>query len=140
MRPSSLLALLGFFILIVGTFCPLLRAFHVTNFTLYQANRPFGITLLLVGVIGILCTVLNQTKVIRIAAWVAVVLVVVLYAGVIFKVKSMFGSLPFKGVSAFLERQIKFKWGMYTLFAGAILSLIGALSTKKPLNIQQVAQ
>lgn len=96
--------------------------------------------LLLVGVIGILCTVLNQVKVIKIAAWAAFTLVALLFLAAVFKVKTTFSFIPFKGVSGFLARQIAFKWGWYVLFAGALLSLAGALSTRKPLIIQPVTE
>ncbi|RFZ90887.1 hypothetical protein D0C36_18220 [Mucilaginibacter conchicola] len=106
----------------------------------YKLNQPYGMVLLLVGVIGILCTVLNQVKVTKIAAYAAVILVALLFVAAVFKVKTTFSFVPFKGVSGFLAKQIAFKWGWYVLFAGALLSLAGALSTKKPLNIQPVNQ
>lgn len=136
MRLPSLLALLGFVILIVATFCPLLRPFHLFNMNVYKLNQPYGMALLLVGVIGILCTVLNQVKVIRIAAWASVALVTLLFIAAVFKVKTTFGFIPFKGISGFLSRQIAFKWGWYLLFAGALLSLAGATGFRKAVNIQ----
>ncbi|WP_377115804.1 hypothetical protein [Mucilaginibacter litoreus] len=104
----------------------------------YKLNQPYGMALLLVGVIGVLCTVLNQVKVTRIAAWAAVVLVALLFIAALFKVKTSFSFVPFKGVGNFLSRQIAFKWGWYVLFAGALLSLAGSLFIKKPLNVQLV--
>jgi hypothetical protein len=78
MRPASLLSLIGFILLIAATFCPMLRPFHLFNMNVYKLNQPYGMAIMLVGVIGILCTVLNQTKVTRIAAWASLVLVVLL--------------------------------------------------------------
>ena len=62
MRPASLLSLIGFTILIVATFCPMLRPFHLVNWNVYKLNQPYGMAIMLTGVIGILCTVLNQTN------------------------------------------------------------------------------
>jgi hypothetical protein len=131
MRPASLLSLLGFIILIAATFCPMLRAFHVKTFDVYGLSKPYGIVIMLVGVIGILCTVLNQTKVTRIAAWASLVLVVLLYIAAFLKVKASFSFIPFKGINGFLTRQIAFKWGWYVLFTGPILAVIGVSLSKK---------
>ncbi|MBD1384553.1 hypothetical protein IDJ75_04620 [Mucilaginibacter rigui] len=131
MRPASLLSLLGFIVLIAATFCPMLRPFHLFNMNVYKLNQPYGMVIMLVGVIGILCTVLNQTKVIRIAAWASLILVVLLYIAAFLKVKASFSFIPFKGINGFLTRQIAFKWGWYVLFTGALLAVIGASISKK---------
>lgn len=131
MRPASLLALLGFVILIVATFCPMLRPFHLFNWNVYQLNQPYGMALMLAGVIGILCTVLNQVKVTRITAWISLALVVLLFIAALLKVKTTFSFIPFKGINGFLTRQIAFKWGWYVLFVGPVLSVLGALASKK---------
>jgi bacteriorhodopsin len=47
------------------------------------------------------------------------------------KVKASFSFIPFKGINGYLTRQIAFKWGWYVLFAGAALSVLGVLSSKK---------
>ena len=131
MRPASLLSLTGFILLIVATFCPMLRPFHLFNMNVYKLNQPYGMAIMLVGVIGILCTMLNQTKVTRIAAWASLVLVVLLYIAAFLKIKASFSFIPFKGIEGFFTRQIAFKWGWYVLFTGAGLSVIGALASKK---------
>jgi hypothetical protein len=59
MRLSALLSLAGFIILIVGTYCLILRPF-IGNWDVYDGSKPYGIVILLVAVIGILGTVLNQ--------------------------------------------------------------------------------
>lgn len=136
MRPSSLIALLGFILLIAATYCPMLRVFHVASWNVYKLNQPYGIVIMLTGVIGILCTALNQLKVTRIAAWASLVLVVLLYIAAVLKVKTTFSFVPFKGLNGFLTRQITFKWGWFVLFAGAILSVLGAVFSPKPTYIR----
>ncbi|MDB5286223.1 MAG: hypothetical protein JWR05_1172 [Mucilaginibacter sp.] len=131
MRPSSLIALLGFILLIAATYCPMLRVFHIASWNVYKLNQPYGIVIMLVGVIGVLGTVLNQLKITRIAAWAALVLVVLLYIAAVLKVKTTFSFVPFKGLNGFLTRQITFQWGWFVLFAGAILSVLGAVFSKK---------
>jgi hypothetical protein len=136
MRPASLISLLGFILLIGATFCPMLRPFHLFNWDVYQLNRPYGMVIMLVGIIGILGTVLNQVKITRLSAWVSLTLVILLFIAAILKVKTTFSFIPFKGINGYLTRQIAFKWGWYVLFAGALLSVIGVLVNKKPNYIQ----
>jgi len=131
MRPASLLSLLGFIILIAATFCPMLRPFHLFNMNVYKLNQPYGMVIMLVGVIGILCTILNQAKVSRIAAWASLILVILLYIAAFLKVKASFSFIPFKGINGFLTRQIAFKWGWYVLFTGAVLAVTGVSLSKK---------
>jgi hypothetical protein len=131
MRPSSLIALFGFILLIAATYCPMLRVFHIASWNVYNLNQPYGIVIMLVGVVGILGTVLNQRKVTRIAAWAALVLVMLLYIAAVLKVKTTFSFVPFKVLNGFLTRQITFKWGWFVLFAGAILSFFGAMFSKR---------
>jgi hypothetical protein len=136
MRPASLLTLMGFVLLIVATFCPMLRPFHLINWNVYKLNQPYGMALMLVGVIGILCTVLNQVKITRITAFISLALVALLFLAAVLKVKTTFSFIPFRGINGFLTGQIAFKWGWYVLFAGPLLSITGVLFTKKRSHIR----
>jgi hypothetical protein len=131
MPTKSYLSFAGFVMLIAATYCPLLRPFGLRNLDLYQVNQPFGLLLLLIGVIGILGVVLRQKAITRLCAWFALVLVIVLYIAAIFKIHQFFGFIPFKSISGFLARQIKFKWGWFVLLGGPILAIVGVLTTKR---------
>lgn len=135
MRLPALLSLFGFILLIAGTYCPMLRPFHLLNWNVYQMNQPFGLLLMLTGVIGILCTFLNQLKVSRFAAFISLILVALLFIAAVLKVKTSFSFIPFKGLNAFLTRQIKFKWGWFVLLAGPVMAIAGTILSRKTLNI-----
>lgn len=130
MRLSSILSFAGFALLFAATYCPLLRVFHVTSWNIYKLNQPYGLVLLLVAVVGIIVSFLNQAKIMRVTAWLSVALVVLLLVAAIMKVNSAFSFIPFKGINRFLTSQLKFQWGWYVMFAGPVLALIGALSGK----------
>lgn len=132
MRISSILSFVGFVLLFAGTYCPLLRPFHIVSWNVYQLNQPYGLVMLLAAVIGIAASFLNQPKIIRTAAWVSVALVVMLFIAALLKIHFAFSFIPFHKFEAFLAKQIKFKWGWYVLLAGALLALAGALSIRKP--------
>jgi hypothetical protein len=131
MRISSILSFVGFVLLFAGTYCPLLRPFHIMNWNVYQLNQPYGLVMLLVAIIGIAGSFLNQPKIIRAAAWGSVVLVVMLLIAALLKIHFAFSFIPFHKFEAFLARQVKFKWGWYVLFTGAAFALAGALSIRK---------
>ena len=128
MRLNSLLSLTGFIILIAATYCPVLRPFHLFNMDVYAANKPYGIVILLVAVIGILGTFFNQLKVTRSAAWASLILVALFYVLAFLKVHTSFSFIPFHSIDAFLTRQIKFKWGWIPLFIGPLVAIAGALT------------
>jgi hypothetical protein len=135
MRISSILSFTGFVLLFAGTYCPLLRPFHLFSWNVYQLNQPYGLVLLLAAVIGIVASFLNQPKIIRAVAWVSLVLVIMLFIAALLKIHFAFKFIPFHKFEAFMARQIKFKWGWYVLFTGAIIALAGALSSKPKVYI-----
>ena len=127
MRLPSLISFIGFVILMAATWCPLLRPFHLFNWDVYDLNKPYGMVILLISVVGILGVVLNQPKLVKLTAWASLALVTLLLLAAVLKVHASFSFIPFKGITSFLEHQIKFKWGWYLLFAGPLVALVGTL-------------
>jgi hypothetical protein len=127
MRIPSIIAFLGFILLLAGTWCPLLRPFNLFKMDVYQLNFTYGLVLLLIAVIGILGVGLNHAKLVRITAWASLTLVVLLFVAAFLKVNTSFSFVPFKSLASLLSKQIKFVWGWYVLFAGPILALTGSL-------------
>lgn len=132
---KSILAFIGFVMLIAATYCPLLRAFGIASFDVYDMNKPYGIVLLLVAVIGIAGVVLRQLSIAKSAAWVSLTLVVLLLIAAFFKIHNTFSIIPFKGIAGYLTSKIKYKWGWYPLFLGPILAVIGIVTTKSSIVI-----
>jgi len=124
MRISTFISFAGFVLLIVGTFCPIIH-FALFNQTVYQLNKPYGLVFLLVAVVGILGTVLNNKKLTRLIAWVLAGLVVVFYIAALIKIHFSFSFIPFHSLSNYLTGKITFRWGWYLLCTGAALALAG---------------
>lgn len=127
MRLPSLVSFIGFVLLMAGTWCPLLRPFHLFNMDVYSLNRPYGMVILLISVVGILGVILNRKQLVRLTGWVSFILVLVLFIAAYMKVHTSFSFLPFKSIAGFLSGQIKFKWGWYMLFAGPLIALGGSM-------------
>jgi hypothetical protein len=134
MSPKSYLSFVGFVVLMAATWCPLLRPFGLVSWDLYDLNKPYGMVVLLVSVVGIAGIVLKQYKIARMAAWLGLVLVVLVYIAAQLKVNTTISFIPFKGMAGFLTKLIKFKWGWYLLFGGSVLSV---LAVPKPLGGEQ---
>jgi len=93
--------------------------------------------ILLVAVIGILGAFLNRVQLVKFSAWVALILISLLLLAAVLKINASFSFIPFKSISGFLSKQIRFKWGWYVLFAGAAIALAGALASKQKLKIDK---
>lgn len=135
MRIGSFITLLGFILIIAGTFCPLLRPFGLFSWDVYALKKPYGIVMLVIAIIGVLSSVLQQRKLASTAAVVSLLLVVLLYAAAVLQVNTTFSFIPFKGISAGLSKLIKFKWGWYVLFIGGVISVFGSIANRPPKNI-----
>jgi len=131
MRLPVFTSFVGFVLLIAATYCPMLHLSPLRSWDVYDLNKPYGMTILLVAVVGIVGTVFNQPKIIRMAALISLLLVVVFYIAAVFKVNTTFSFIPFKSISGYLSKQIKFKWGWYLLFAAQLLSLTVFLGRSK---------
>ena len=129
MQPKAYLSLVGFFIFMAATWCPLLRPFGIVNWNAYDLNKPYGMVLLLVAVIGIVAIMLKQQGLARVAALGSLVLVILFFIAAQLKVNTTFSFIPFKVMAGFLTKLIKFKWGWYPLFAGAVMSVIGTFKS-----------
>jgi hypothetical protein len=116
--------------LIAATYCPLFRPLHIVNWDMYKANMPYGITVLLVAVVGIIGVVLMQRKLVRLTAWLSLALVILFYFLALLKIHYSFTFIPFHSFERYMERQIRFKWGWWLLVAGPVLAVAGALREK----------
>jgi hypothetical protein len=132
MRLYNLISFVGFVLLIAATYCPVLSPFNIHNMDVYDGNKPYGIVILLVAIVGIIGTVFSNAQLVKLTAWLTLGLVVLFYILALIKVHTSFSFIPFHKLDAYLSRQIKFKWGWYPLVMGPLLAIVGVLMTKKP--------
>ena len=131
MRLSNLVSFIGFVVIIVGTWCPLLRPVPLVVWDVYQCNQPYGIVILLVTIVGIIGTVFSRQGIINLMAWFSFILVALFLVLAWLKVHTSFSFLPFKSWENYMVKHVRYKWGWYVLFAGAIVALIGAIAGKR---------
>jgi hypothetical protein len=133
MRPFTFISFVGFVMLIAATYCPMLQFLLLRSWDVYDLNKPYGMVMLLIFVIGIIGTVFNRVKLTRLAALISLGFVVLFYLAALLKVHAAFSFIPFKSISGYLSNQIKFKWGWYLLFAGQLLTLASFMGKSKKL-------
>jgi hypothetical protein len=131
MRISSFITFVGFVLIAAGCYCPLLRPFHLFNYNLFDLSKPYGMAVLLISVIGILGVALKQRALARTSAIINTLLVALIFAAAIFKVDTSFSFIPFKGLATALSHAIKYKYGWYVLFGGAVLAVGGAFADRR---------
>jgi len=150
MRIPLLISFVGFVLIIMATFCPILKLFYVINWDVYDGSLPYGVVILLIAIIGIISTVFDQVKIVRFTAWVLIGLVVLFYLLTLLKIYTSFGFISinakgvkvntspslFHSVDKFLVSKVKFMWGIYVLFLGAILAPAGTLLNKNISNFK----
>lgn len=124
MQPKAFISFAGFVLIMAATWCPLLRPFGIITWNLYDLNKPYGMVVLLIAIVGIAGIVLKQYKISRMAGFISLALVILVYIAAQLKVNTTFSFIPFKSMAGFLTKLIKFKWGWYPLFAGAVLSVL----------------
>jgi predicted membrane channel-forming protein YqfA (hemolysin III family) len=131
MRLNNLISFVGFVMLIAGTYCPILRPLHLVNWDVYDGNKPYGIVMLLVAVVGILGTVMSRQKIVKLTAWLSLGLVILFLILAWLKVHTSFTFIPFHAIENLAIRSVKYKWGWFPLFGGAALAVAGVLSGRK---------
>ena len=130
MRFNILTSFVGFVVLIAGTYCPILHPI-IGSWDVYDGNKAYGIVILLVALVGVLGTVFNEARIIRMTAWLSLCLVALFYVLAILKVRTSFTFIPLHFVARYLTSKLKFKWGWYLLFGGPLLALAGVFLGKK---------
>jgi len=140
MRPASFASFVGFVLTIAATYCPLFRPLGIVNWDMYDCNKPYGIVVLLVAVVGIIGLVFMQMNIARMAAWLLVGLIILFYFLSLLKIHTSFSFIPFHSISRFLAGKIKFRWGWWLLVAGPVLALLGALKEKLKYKIPNQPQ
>ncbi|HZY40033.1 MAG TPA: hypothetical protein VFE53_25450 [Mucilaginibacter sp.] len=138
MRLNNLISFVGFVVLIAGTYCPILRPLHLINWDVYDGNKPYGIVMLLVAIVGILGAVMSQQKIVKLTAWLSLGLVALFLALAWLKVHTSFTFIPFHAIENLAIKSVKYKWGWFMLFGGALLAVVGALTKRK--NVIKAAE
>lgn len=126
MTPRNFISLGGFILLIAGIFSPLISPFDFVKWNLFDLNRTFAIVVLVTAIVGLAGTMMKSSQLAKFAGWIALGLVVLVFAAAVTKVNTAFSFIPFPKLSHSLSRLIHYRWGWYLLSAGPVLALLGS--------------
>lgn len=126
MAPCRIVSLVGFVLVIIGIFCPLISPLGLVRWNLLDLNQTFGLILNAVATSGVIFTFKKQpANLYKLNAWIAFGLVVFIFIAVVMKVHTAFSFIPFPKIANTLSGFIHYRWGWYLLFAGSVLALLG---------------
>ncbi len=130
MSPRTFVTFAGFIMLIAGIFSPLISPLGLVKWNLFDLNQPFAIVVLVISIIGLVGTIMQNKRLAKFAALISLALVVLVYIAALMKVKTSFSFIPFPKLSQTLAGFIHYRWGWYLLFFGPILALLGSVNRK----------
>lgn len=130
MAPRTFVTFTGFVMLIAGIFSPLISPLGLVKWNLFDLNRVFAIVVLVIAIVGLAGTIMQNKQLTKFAALISLALVVLVFVAAEMKVKTSFSFIPFPKLSQTLSGLIHYRWGWYLLFAGPVLALLGSRKSK----------
>jgi len=130
MAPRTFVTIAGFIILIAGIFSPVISPLGFVKWNLFDLNKTFAIVLLIVAIVGLVGSIIKNNQLAKIASWITLGLVALVFIAAVMKVNTAFSFIPFPKLSQTLSGLIHYRWGWYLLFAGPILALLGSVNRK----------
>ncbi|MCG2793647.1 MAG: hypothetical protein L6262_08905 [Weeksellaceae bacterium] len=118
------LQLIGFFLVVAGSFLPLVHIPIVGNWNFWKVDYTLAIILWGFSLFTLVFILTGKSKSIRITAFLVILLFV--FAIVAIKLKSLnyFSFLPFKSWQSSFAGIVKLSWGWFIEFLGVFLILI----------------
>ncbi len=135
MTPRAFVSFVGFIMLIVGIYSPLISPLGLVKWNLLDLNKTFAFILQAVAMSGVIFNFKKQPAILhKLNAWIAFSLVVLLFIAAVMKVNTAFSFIPFPKLSHTLSGFIHYRWGWYLLFVGSVLALLGSFGSRKSLH------
>ncbi len=121
------LQLIGLFLVVAGSFLPLVHIPIVGNWNYWKVDHTLAIAVWGFSVLILLFVLINRTKLVRIVACVMLLLFVFTIIAIKLKSLDYFSFLPFKSWQSTFAGIVKLSWGWFIEFLGAILILITSI-------------
>lgn len=131
MAPRNFISFAGFILLIAGLFSPLISPLGLVKWNLFDLNKTFAVILMAVAIAGLITTLMNNIKLMRINGWISLALVILVFIAAVMKVQTAFSFIPFPKLANTMSGFIHYRWGWYLLFTGAVLGLLGSFGGKR---------
>ncbi|PZU87240.1 MAG: hypothetical protein DI529_07470 [Chryseobacterium sp.] len=124
------LQLIGLFLVVAGSFLPLVHIPIVGNWNYWKVDHTLSIAVWGFSLLTLVFILINKTKLVRIIAFLMILLFVFTIVAVKLKSLDYFSFLPFKSWQSAFAGIVKLSWGWFIEFLGVTLILIASRNNK----------
>jgi hypothetical protein len=118
------LQLIGLFLVVAGSFLPLVHIPIVGNWNYWKVDTSLAIILWGFSLLTLVFIIINKSKFVKIMVFLMILLFVFTIVAIKLKSLDYFSFLPFKSWQSTFAGIVKLSWGWFLEFLGAIVILI----------------
>lgn len=120
------LQLIGLFLVVAGSFLPLVHIPIVGNWNYWKVDNTLAIVLWGFSLLTLVFILIDKTKPVRIMTFLMIFLFVFTIVAIKLKSLNYFSFLPFKSWQSTLAGIVKLSWGWFIAFLGAVVILLAS--------------
>ncbi|RRQ45745.1 hypothetical protein [Chryseobacterium sp. SC28] len=120
------LQLIGLFLVVAGSFLPLVHIPIVGNWNYWKVDNTLAIVLWGFSLLTLVFILIDKTKPVRIMAFLMIFLFVFTIVAIKLKSLNYFSFLPFKSWQSTFAGIVKLSWGWFIAFLGAVVILLAS--------------
>ena len=131
------LQLIGLFLVVAGSFLPLVHIPIVGNWNYWKVDHTVAIAVWGFSLLTLVFILIDKIKLVRIMAFLMILLFVFTIVAVKLKSLDYFSFLPFKSWQSTFAGIVKLSWGWFIEFLGAVIILKASRKINKPQKTQK---
>ncbi|WDF46223.1 hypothetical protein PQ459_15095 [Chryseobacterium sp. KACC 21268] len=120
------LQLIGLFLVVAGSFLPLVHILIVGNWNYWKVDNTLAIVLWGFSLLTLVFILIGKNKLVRIMSFLMISLFVFTIVAIKLKSLDYFSFLPFKSWQSTFAGIVKLSWGWFIEFLGAVVILIAS--------------
>ncbi len=121
------LQLIGLFLVVAGSFLPLVRIPIIGNWNYWKVDNTLAVAVWVFSLLMLVFILIDKTKFVRIIAFLMILLFVFTIVAIKLKSLDYFSFLPFKSWQSTFAGIVKLSWGWFIEFLGVALILISSI-------------
>lgn len=120
------LQLIGFFLVVAGSFLPLVHIPIVGNWNYWKVDNTLAMLVWGISLLAMVFILINKIRLVRIMAFLMILHFVFTILAIKLKSLDYFSFLPFKSWQSAFAGIVKLSWGWFIEFLGAAIILIAS--------------
>lgn len=132
MKSKNYAGLLGALLVISGGIMPMLRVPILGNWNYWDLDLTLASIIYLLAIIAIIAVTANKERLLRFCGWAILLVLILTFTAVYFKVNQYFSFIPLKKLAAIASRMVQYRWTGWVMIAlGALIIIIFKKRIKK---------